>query len=43
MNKTGSPIRRFVSMLIRFVFLTGFAFVILYPVVTLVSKAFMHQ
>ena len=43
MNKTGSPIRRFVSTLIRFVFLTGFAFVILYPVVTLVSKAFMHQ
>ncbi len=43
MNKTGSPIRRFVSALIRFVFLTGFAFVILYPVVTLVSKAFMHQ
>ncbi len=43
MHKTGSPGRRFVGGLIRFVFLTGFAFVILYPVVTLVSKAFMHQ
>ncbi len=43
MYKTGSPIRRFFTALVRFVFLTGFAFVILYPVVTLVSKAFMHQ
>ena len=43
MHKTGSPVRRFCSALVRFVFLTGFAFVILYPVITLVSKAFMHQ
>lgn len=43
MQKTGSPARRFFSALVRFVFLTGFAFVILYPVITLVSKAFMHQ
>ena len=43
MHKTGSPARHFFSGLVRFVFLTGFAFVILYPVVTLVSKAFMHQ
>ena len=43
MQKTGSPAKRFFVSLVRFVFLTGFAFVILYPVITLVSKAFMHQ
>lgn len=43
MQKTGSPTKRFFVSLVRFVFLTGFAFVILYPVITLISKAFMHQ
>lgn len=43
MRSSESGIKRLLSQVVRFVFLAGFAFVILYPVVTLVSKAFMHQ
>ena len=42
-SKSAKIIRRVGGALIKSVFLIGFSFIILYPVITLISKAFMQQ
>ena len=42
-QKANRKTKQWVWILIRAVFIIGFCFVILYPVLTMISKSFMHQ